>query len=358
MVQLRSPYVDVPDLDAAYQLTIDQRWGDGLPIIPPTAERIERMLEYMGLPPDLSLGDLPPSFEPLTVERVAINAVMAGCLPEYLPVVIAVMEAVLEPPFNMQGVAVTTCPCAPVIIVNGPIRNQLNINCRTGALGPGWRANATIGRTLRLVMQSVGGAVPGPIAKSMMGLPERYTFCFGEDEENSPWDPLHVERGLAPESSAVTVATADFMATVAGARMGSDRGKRLAELVRLYIAQAGQPMVLWQGGQPTIVVPSAAAQGMAAMGVTKADLKETIFERCRVPLEDVLEWGEDDVARGGAPAFHLIDGKVQLCRDPDEIILVVASGSLGHSGYHAIMNSFYASKAVTKPLRPAAGAGG
>ncbi|TPW09942.1 MAG: thiol-disulfide oxidoreductase domain-containing protein, partial [bacterium] len=151
------------------------------------------------------VGEIPPNLGRATVEKIAINAVMAGCRPEYLPVVIAAVEAVTDPAFNLHGLAATTHFAAPLIIVNGSIRTRLGLNCAAGVFGPGFRANATIGRALRLGITNLGGAKPGEISMSTFGHPGRYTYCVGEYEEASPWEPLHVERGYPAEQSCVTL---------------------------------------------------------------------------------------------------------------------------------------------------------
>jgi hypothetical protein len=148
---------------------------------------------------------VPPNFGRATLEKLAVNAVMAGCRPEYFPVVIAVVEAACDPAFNLHGQSGTTNAASPLIILNGPIRTRLGVNCAAGVFGPGARANATIGRTLRLVMINLGGTRAGEISMSTLGHPGRYTYCIGEHEEVSPWEPLHVERGFAAGESTVTL---------------------------------------------------------------------------------------------------------------------------------------------------------
>ena len=162
MTPLQSSFFEADTLEEVNRLVMEKGWGDGLPVVPPTEERVLAMLAHTGDDPGRVMGEMPPLNGEATVEKVAINAVMAGCKPEYFPIVLAMVEAVLEPPFNMNGVATTTNPSAPVVIVNGPVRRDaVGINCGIGCFGPGTQANATIGRSLRLIMQTLGGAKAG-----------------------------------------------------------------------------------------------------------------------------------------------------------------------------------------------------
>ncbi|MDQ6882821.1 MAG: thioredoxin family protein [Candidatus Dormibacteraeota bacterium] len=180
-------------------------WSDGLPLVPPTPRRVLRMLEGTARAPDEVVAVVPPDLAECTVEKVAINAVMAGCRPEYLPVVLAALEAACTDEFNIHGVLATTYFVGPVVIVNGPIATEIGMNSGVNALGQGNRANATIGRALQLVIRNIGGGRPGEIDRATLGNPGKYTFCFAEAEETSPWEPLAVERGLPAGRSAVTV---------------------------------------------------------------------------------------------------------------------------------------------------------
>src|SRR6266850_633011 len=188
------------DFDAWF----DKGVTDGLPVVPPTRERVETLLAATRRGRDESLGEMPPNYGRVTVEKAAVNAVMAGCRPEYLPVVLAAAECACDPAFNLHGVATSTHFSAPLIVVHGPVRQRIGLNCSFGVFGSGYRANATLGRALRLLMINVGGARPGEISMSTFGHPGRYTYCIGEHEEASPWPPYHVARGLPPGSSAVT----------------------------------------------------------------------------------------------------------------------------------------------------------
>ena len=176
---------------------------DGLPVVPPTRERVAAAVAGSGRPGGTLIALVPPNFGRATVEKIAINAVMAGCRPEYLPVVVAGVEAMCDEGFDLHGVSATTNFPSPLFIVNGPARKRLDINCGAGLFGPGWRANATIGRALRLIAVNLGGAVPGVVSMSTMAHPGRYTYCIGEAEEENPWDSLAVEHGFAAGESVI-----------------------------------------------------------------------------------------------------------------------------------------------------------
>ena len=186
------------------EFMFDQGFSDGLPLVAPTPERVLRMLSGTARDAQDIVAVVPPSMAPVTVEKIAINAVMAGCKPEYLPVVIAAVEAVCTDEFNIHGVNATTMGASPVLVVNGPIRQRIGMNMKQAALGNGNRANATIGRAVRLVVRNVGGARPGGTDRSTLSSPMKFTMCFAEWEEGSPWEPLHVERGFQREDSVVT----------------------------------------------------------------------------------------------------------------------------------------------------------
>jgi hypothetical protein len=201
---IRARRIEIASADDIVEFMFDQGFSDGLPVVPPTAERVLRMLKGTRRGAQEIVAVAPPNMAPVTVEKIAINAVMAGCKPEFLPVVIAAVEAVCTDEFNMHGVTATTMGASPVLVVNGPIRARVGMNMKLAALGAGNRANATIGRALRLVIRNIGGARPGGVDRSTLSTPMKFTMCFPEWEEGSPWDPLHVERGFGREDSVVT----------------------------------------------------------------------------------------------------------------------------------------------------------
>ena len=182
----------------------DRGWSDGLPLVPPTADRVLKMLGGTTRSPADVVCTVPPTLVELTVEKIAINAVMAGCLPEYLPVVITALEAVCTDEFNMHGLLCTTMSNGPVFVVNGPIRHAIGMNAKGNVLGQGNRANSTIGRAVQLTIRNVGGGLPGEIDRATHGSPAKLGFCFPEDEEGSPWEPFSVDRGFEAGTNTVT----------------------------------------------------------------------------------------------------------------------------------------------------------
>jgi hypothetical protein len=193
------------DHDALQDDYAERGWTDGLPVIAPTPEKVAAFLDAAGLAPDEVLGEVPTREVVATAEHAAINAVMAGCRPEYTPVVVAAVRAALHEKANCHSTSGTLSGASQLVVVNGPVRKELDIACESGCFGPGFRANATIGRALRLVIRNVCRAIPGFLDRASFSSPLRYSFCFGENEEGSPWVPMHVERGLAADESAVTV---------------------------------------------------------------------------------------------------------------------------------------------------------
>jgi hypothetical protein len=202
---LLSRKIEYADTDDPAELCYARGWTDGLPVTPPTDERIMAMLKGTTRRPGEVIGKIPPFLADCTVEKVAINAVMAGCRPDYMPVLLAALEAALEPVFTLHGVLATTYFSSPIIIVNGPIAKKIGMNSGINALGQGNRANATIGRALNLIVQNVGGGRPGEADRSTLGAPSKYTLCFAEDESDPQWEPLSVARGLPRGASAVTL---------------------------------------------------------------------------------------------------------------------------------------------------------
>ncbi|MBI2508868.1 MAG: hypothetical protein HYV99_02445, partial [Betaproteobacteria bacterium] len=276
-------------LDAINDYFYERGWTDGLPIVPPTGERVAAMLE--GMPrrdPDELISVIPPKMGRATLRQVAVNAVMAGCKPEYLPVVVAALQAVSEPDYGLDHRQTTTHAGAPLIIVNGPIAKSLRINCGTGLFGPGWRANATIGRALRLVLVNIGGAGPG-VDCSQAGHPGKYTFCIAEYEEANPWEPLHVERGYRRDQSTVTVVNAEAPHSMTE-NIQTDPG----EIVRTFASSMSGLGVnnLYSQGHPVLVLGIEHARYLAAAGWSKRDVKVALFERARQPWGLVKDRGK------------------------------------------------------------------
>ena len=340
---LKSTVHEVPDdPDALFDYVCEQRWGDGLPVIPPTVERVEAMVAASGREPDDELGVLGPVDAECTVEKVAINAVMAGCRPEYIPVVLAALEGIIDPVFNARGIQATTNPVGVMAVINGPIRHTLEINCRRGCLGPGWRANATIGRALRLAMINIGGALPGEVDKAVHGFPGKYSFCFGEDEEGSPWAPLHVERGFASDTSTVTVCGIQDMCN----SLTTDvvQAETLLKVAAPVLATPANNNTMSGGGEPVVLITRGHAEMLARQGFTKESCREYLYEHATVPLEALGD------ARYPGKTLEPVDGLIRPVRRPEDIMLLVAGGD---EHYHLqVMHTFGAdTQSVTVPIR-------
>jgi hypothetical protein len=258
---------------------------DGLPAVPPTAARVAAAVAASGRSRDELVAEMPPNFGRATVEKIAVNAVMAGCRPEYLPVVLAAVEAVCDDRFCLLGVSGTTDAVAPLVIVNGPIRGALDINSGAGVFGPGWRANATIGRALRLCWVNIGGARPGVISMSTFGGPGRYTYCIGENEEASPWEPLHVEHGFDPGDSTVAVLAAEAPQIVADTRSRSavDLLTTIARSVEVVAHHKAVGL-----GDTALVFSPEHVTTLAADGWSKARVRQFLWERLRKPVRELL----------------------------------------------------------------------
>src|SRR6266850_2566682 len=270
-------------------------WTDGLPVVAPTERRVLAMLLGTTRAPDEAVAIVPPDLAPATVEKVAINAVMAGCLPEYLPVVLAAVEAICTDEFNIHGVLATTMPVGPVVIVNGPIRRRIGMNAKGNALGQGNRANGAIGRALQLVIRNVGGGRPGEVDRATLGNPGKYTYCFAEDEEGSSWEPLSVERGLNPDVSAVTV-FAGF-----GLQGVVDQKSRDPESLSRSFAEslkAMQNVKLAPSCDAMLVVSPEHHRTFKNAGWSKARLYEELYRLCEIPGRDLVA-GAKGIAEGG-----------------------------------------------------------
>ena len=334
---LQSRRVRVPDsFDAIQDYCWQQGWTDGLPVVPATEDLVRRMMHSYGEDPGRVLGVIPPGIARVTLEKVAINAVMAGCVPEYFPVVVAAVEAVLQDEFNLAGVSSTTGGATPVIIVNGPIAEELGINGDVACFGPGFRANASIGRAVRLLIRNVGGLIPGEMDKATLASPERYSFCFAENEQRSPWEPRHLELGYGPNASIVTVAgirgiyqvmetTVPTGTEVLNTIVGTMKSVGISNY---YQTGTGAQIVL-------VICPEHAAD-MAGSGLSKENIREFIFQNARMPLgqlKDVAHYGNRNW-----PSWideSNLEERVPIVASPDDIVVVVAGGDGRHSAWLA-----------------------
>lgn len=328
---LRARRLELGSADDEFEFMFDQGFSDGLPLVPPTPERVLRMLDGCARDPQSLVAIVPPNMGEATVEKVAINAVMAGCKPEYLPVVIAALEAVCTDAFNIHGVMATTMGASPVMVVNGPIRHRLEMNMGVGALGQGNRANATIGRALRLAIRNIGGAKPGGTERSTLGNPMKFTMCFAEWEERNPWSPLHVDRGYEQDESVVTV-----FGMTSGPTLMVDQDSRSASQLGgsfgLCLESVFHPKA--HGGlEALVVICPEHVDTFIRDGYTKANIRDRIQEVTATPLRNLVA---DDISGVGIKAEQAaqmdaakLDRKVPKFRSPDDIHLVVAGADAG-----------------------------
>jgi len=272
----RYDFEDETDLQEQYHA---RGWTDGLPIVPPTPERVESFLAYAGLAPDVILGRVPTREVTVSAEQGAINAVMAGCLKEYFPVVVAALRAHLHEKGNCHSTTGTLSGAAQVVIVNGPIRNEIGIECRSACFGPGFRANASIGRALRLVIRNVCHAIPGVLDRASFSTPARYAFCFGENEEDSPWTPLHVERGFRPDESTATVHSVMSFASALDFTSRSPEG--VLDSVLTTLRRHGVAGDEWLGvdNNVLLVVGPEHQRFFTEKGWSKDDMRDYLFPR-------------------------------------------------------------------------------
>ena len=336
------------DFDAVNALMRSRGWSDGLPLIPPTAARVERMLAYCDRPWDQPVAKMAPRYGEATPLRLAANAVMAGCRPEYFLLLVLAIEAMCEESFNLYAIQATTHLCALLVIVNGPVVKELDINSGHNAFGPGWQSNATIGRAIRLALVNIGGAIPGSGDMSTFGAPSKFSYLAAENEAASPWEPLHVERGLPREASAVTVIGAECPRNV------NDHESITAEGILTTIAGTlvgtGTNDIYYEA-QPLIVMGPEHARTVADGGYSKADAKRYIQERAHLPLgrfskENIerrmrITWKEKYATAG-------MDAPVYMVQKPEDILIAVIGGAGKHS---AVIQTFGATKAVTRALK-------
>ena len=322
-------------------------WTDGLPIVPPTADAVRGMLRGTDLPAHHALGAMPPAGSPVTMEKIAVNAVMAGCRPTYMPVLIAALEGMLEEGFDLTGVQTSTGAHSPLLIVNGPIRQPLRINCSSGALGPGWQANATIGRAIRLIQNNVGGAHIGTTDMTTLGAAENYTYCLGENEERSPWTAFHVDQGFDREDSTVSV-----LGAFAPEQVSDHVGIRPEEILAVAASVIStfsrfhlRAMDHIITRDSVLLVSPEHAASIANAGWSKAHAQAFLFDNCRLP------YGRLKQLRRQIDPSSLIQTAegpmVPMFARPDAIKLIVAGGPGKHSAY---VNTGHSKKILTKKI--------
>jgi hypothetical protein len=340
---LQSNVYEVNDTAEAIEFYYEKGWTDGLPVVPPTESSIRAMLDSAGLEPGQEIAFIENRQVSVTAEKVAINAVMAGCKPAYMPVVVAAIEAIGDPLYGYHGPAASTGGSAVLMLVNGPIARQLEINCGDNLFGPGWRANATIGRAVRLIMRNAIGTLPGKLDRSTLGHAGKYTYCIAENEAESPWPPVHVERGFRPEQSAVTVFAALAPHQVGNQLSSTAAGvlTTVADGMRISGSVTGQP-------QYAVVIAGEHMRVIAADGWSKADIKSFLFEHTHNSVAHLKRTyrlpgailPEDEMTRR------------PIVLTPEDIIVIAAGGRAGvFSAFIPGWGGKNASQSVTKEIR-------
>ncbi|HEX2826659.1 MAG TPA: hypothetical protein VHP37_09965 [Burkholderiales bacterium] len=337
------------DFEAINALYMERGWSDGLPIVPPTAARVEKMLAYCDRPWNESIAKIAPRYGEATPLRLAANAVMAGCRPEYFPLLVLAVEALCEEPFNLYGIQATTHPVAPLVIVNGPVARELGMNGGHNAFGPGNHANATMGRAIRLALLNIGGAIPGAGDMSTMGAPSKYSFFVCENEEGNPWETLAVERGFAADTTTITVVGGEPPHNVNDHESLSAEG--ILTTVAGTMATTGNNDVYYDA-QPLVIFGPEHAKTVADGGYSKAEAKRFLQQHANLAMnrfskeniERRFRSGPFKARYGEAP----LDTLIPMVERAENIIVAVIGGAGKHS---AIVPTFGATRSVTLPLR-------
>ena len=315
------------DPESAQELYLEKQWTDGLPIVPPTGERVREVMATVNRGPQDVVASLPPQWRPATIEKIAVNAVMAGCRPEYFPVVVAAVEAMADPAFDLIAHATCTSSSTPLFIVNGPVRQGINLESGYALFGSAAHANASIGRALRLVRRNIGGQIPGLTDMTTFGFPGGgQNLCIAENEELNPWEPLHVQRGFRPEDSTVTVAAVVTFQNMCHNRTTQPESQ--LAVIASGIAQMGyrdyhnSPLGV---GNVLVMLAPAYAQWFSEAGYTRQDIQTFLRDKARVPLEELPPELVPHAEAGGR-----IDGRwVYSVERPDQIVIFVAGGYNG-----------------------------
>lgn len=315
--------LSAPNEETALEQLHQQGCTDGLPVVIPTKERVSRMVLASGLEADMVLGTMGPGHGIATIEKIATAAVMAGCLSDYMPIVVAAVKAIIDPVFDLTEMQATTHCTAPLTIVNGPARNNCGpLSSGFGALGPGPRANASIGRALRLAMINIGKGRAGSSDMALLGHPGKFTYCLAEDEENSPFNPLHVDLGFAEEESVVTVIGAEAPHSVIFSGDGDDPNsyKYLLNVLSVGLANGATNNATLTGGSAVVVLNPDHANILAASGLDRRQIAEEIFDRCKISSEELRQlvpnFAGDPKASNYRAAFS----------GPEQILIIVAGG--------------------------------
>ena len=325
MNEIANSLLQASNEEAALEQLHELGCTDGLPVVIPTPERVARMVLASGLDAELSLGAMGPGGGVASIEKIAVAAVMAGCTPDYMPIVLAAVRAVLDPRFDLTEMQATTHCTAPLIIVNGPARHSCGpVASGFGALGPGFRANASIGRALRLAMMNIGGAKPGVSDMALLGHPGKFTYCLAEDEENSPLPPLHTSRGFLATDSTVTVVGAEAPHSVIfnGDADDPDSAKALLKVLAVGVSNLATNNAILRGGNAVVVLNPDHAATLVNAGLDRAAIQKALFELATHPIEDMMSVAAGLAGRSkdGEPTKHAFT-------QPEDILLLMAGGS-------------------------------
>ena len=339
---LTSKRYAVDDMGEAIDLCYEKGWTDGLPVIPPTPERVHAMLDAVRLAPQHEVVYIAHRAVAITAEKVAINAVLAGCTPAYMPVVLAAIEAIGDPAWGYHGPGTSTGGAAVLIVVNGPIAQELDINAGDNLFGPGWRANATIGRAVRLVMRNVCGSRPGTLDRGTLGHPGKLSYVIAENEAESPWPPLHVERGFSPTQNAVSVMAAEAPHQFYNQLSNTAEGilTTLCDDMRISGNVVGQPQYL-------VILAGEHMRTIASDGWTKAQIRQFIFDHTQNSLAHLKR-----TQRLSGTVTPEDETRLRpLIESPEDVFIVAAGGRAGaFSAYIPGWGSKRSSQAVTKEV--------
>ncbi|MFC4941950.1 hypothetical protein [Pseudonocardia sp. GCM10023141] len=340
---LTSERIEVASLEGFQQHALEQAWHDGLPLVPPTEDRVQRMLEHCVRPADESLGAVAPYYGLATIEKLAIIAVMAGCRPAYFPILLTAVQAVIKPEFNLYGIQATTSPVAPLILVSGPIAEQVGMNAGDNAFGQGNVANATIGRALRLVLIILGGGTIVPqVDRATHGFPAKYSFCASENVAATPWQPFAVRRGLEPATSAVSVFGVHGFHSMID--MVSSTAEELMPSLSAGVAASGTNNMT-HGGEGLLVLSPEHAEIIHGSGWTIRDVQNYLFEHARIDMTRLAP-ALRTYLRTRRPKWVDQD-RYPVTDSPDDYQVIVVGGTGIHSVF---LPSFGSTRAVTLPV--------
>ncbi|MPZ89564.1 MAG: hypothetical protein GEU81_16175 [Nitriliruptorales bacterium] len=338
---------DAPsDVSGFLAFAMDQGWGDGLPLVPPAVELVEAGVAATGLDAETSLGSVPPSNRGATVHAIVANAVMAGCSPQVMPVVMAAVRGALQPPMNMQALTTTTHPVTPLVIVHGPMVDELGFNAGPSTFGQGNRANATVGRALRLILHNVGGAKPGETDRATHGSPTKYSYCIAENAAESPWESFHAHRGCGDARGAVTLVGGEGPHNIND--HGSTDADGLLHTIAGTIGQLGHNNLYLRGQMLLVISPEHAAV-IARDGYDRRGVQEAIRDRARTSVAGVSAGNLERFARISPQLFDPPpeDGVIPLLDSADDLLVLVAGGPGKHSVF---VPTFGSTEAVTVPV--------